>query len=173
MELTDIPYHIAMLLIQLYRGVIWCGLQFLLPYFVADRLRKGKKIGFVPNGPEPFHPQIHDKRLYFRVALDKMLGLGEGYMDGWWDCEQVDEACTRMARAGMFKELMLPSDYVVDYVRFHLFNLQTVKRSWEVAEKHYNIGKEIFLLTEAQVSNCTGLLVPQVTSYSSRSWTHQ
>ena len=141
MELTDIPYHIAMLFISIYRGIAWCAIHFLLPIYKPIGMKMAKGVDVVVNGPKPWHPQIHDDRFYFRLAQDKLLGIGEAYMEGWWDCERLDETCSKIVRAGLFKEIMFLSDYLADYVRFHLFNLQTGKRSWEVAEKHYNIGK--------------------------------
>ena len=138
MELMELPYNAAMLLIKIYKFVTWCALHFVLPRFKAKFLKRAGEVDVIVDGPKPWHPQVHNKRVYFRAAQDKMLGLGEAYIDGWWDCDQVDELFTRMTRAGMYKELMIPTDYFVQYVQFQLFNLQTVKRCWEIAEKHYN-----------------------------------
>ena len=143
MDPMEIPYQAAMLLIKVYKCFTWCVIHFVLPHFQADFIRKAKRLDVIFNGPKPWHPQFHNKHTFFRAAQDKMLGLGEAYMDGWWDCDQLDETCARLVRAGMFSDLMCVSDYFVDYVRFQLFNLQTVKRSWEVADKHYNIGKKL------------------------------
>lgn len=33
---------------------------------------------------------VHDRRLFGRVLSHGTLGLGEAYMDGWWDCGQMD-----------------------------------------------------------------------------------
>ena len=47
--------------------------------------------GIQVNGPNPWDIQIHDNRLYKRIRTQKSVGLGEAYMDGWWDCDRVDE----------------------------------------------------------------------------------
>ncbi len=39
------------------------------------------------NGSRPWDMQVHDERLYDRILRDSSLGLGEAYMEGWWDCE--------------------------------------------------------------------------------------
>ena len=41
--------------------------------------------GITLNGSGSRDLQVHDQRLYKRVFLQGMLGLGEAYMDGWWD----------------------------------------------------------------------------------------
>ena len=141
----EIPYLSAMLLVNIYKAITWCIYRFVLVYCKPDLLhginQKLKEVGVQINGPKPSDPQIHGECLYFRVAQDKTLGLGEAYMDGWWDCDQLDEACSRTCRAGIFKSLMTPPDLLANYVEFQLFNLQTGTRCWEIAEKHYNFGR--------------------------------
>ena len=141
MELMDIPYFFAMLAIRGYKIITWCIIKVIIRPLTSYIVRKHKDAGVTVNGSEPFDPKIHDDRFFFRVAQDKVLGLGEAYMDGWWDCERLDEFFDKTIGAGLFKVMMYPLDYVANYVQFQLFNLQTAKRSWEVAEKHYNLGK--------------------------------
>lgn len=45
------------------------------------------------NGDRPWDIQVHNDDLYARVLKQGTLGLGEAYMDGWWDCEEMD-ACS-------------------------------------------------------------------------------
>jgi cyclopropane-fatty-acyl-phospholipid synthase len=42
------------------------------------------------NGKMPWDIQIHDDRLYRRLLNEADLGLGESYMEGWWDCEALE-----------------------------------------------------------------------------------
>jgi len=51
------------------------------------------------NGSHPWDIQVHDQRLYDRVLRDGSLGLGEAYMDGWWDAGALDEFINRVLRA--------------------------------------------------------------------------
>src|SRR5262249_14901720 len=53
------------------------------------------------DGSHPWDPQIHDERLFDRVLREGTLGLGEAYMDGWWDCLRLDEFIARVVRAGL------------------------------------------------------------------------
>ena len=41
------------------------------------------------DGDRPWDVRVHDERLFLRVALDGSLGLGDAYVDGWWDSERL------------------------------------------------------------------------------------
>ena len=43
------------------------------------------------NGKQPGDILVHNDGLYDRVLSEGSLGLGESYMDGWWDSVQLDE----------------------------------------------------------------------------------
>ncbi|HRS74983.1 MAG TPA: hypothetical protein P5282_08595, partial [Anaerolineaceae bacterium] len=47
------------------------------------------------NGPDPWDIQVHNPAFYDRVLRDGTLGLGESYMEGWWDCPAIDQFITR------------------------------------------------------------------------------
>ena len=51
--------------------------------------------GIEINGPMPWDLRINDERFYHRILIDGSLGLGESYMDGWWDCDRIDEFFNR------------------------------------------------------------------------------
>ena len=140
MDLMEALYYAVMLLVKVYKTITHCLIYFFLPQFKSQLETKARNLDVVINGPKPWDPQIHDERVYCRVIQDKMLGLGEAYMEGWWDCDRLDEACARIARGGMFGESMLLPGNFLAWLQYELFNLQTVERSWKVAEKHYNIG---------------------------------
>ncbi len=43
------------------------------------------------NGSRPWDLQIHNQDIYPRLLDGGSLALGESYMDGWWDCEALDQ----------------------------------------------------------------------------------
>ena len=43
------------------------------------------------NGKNPRDIQIHNDKFYTRLLKNPILALGESYMEGWWDCESLDE----------------------------------------------------------------------------------
>ncbi|HCU57010.1 MAG TPA: cyclopropane-fatty-acyl-phospholipid synthase, partial [Anaerolineaceae bacterium] len=54
-------------------------------------------------GSRPWDIQVHNDQFYDRILRDASLGLGEGYVDGWWDCEAVDQFIDRVLRADLRK----------------------------------------------------------------------
>ncbi|MDZ7763706.1 MAG: hypothetical protein U5K00_04675 [Melioribacteraceae bacterium] len=44
---------------------------------------------------------MHDDRFYKRAITEVELGLGETYMDNWWDVEKLDEMIYRIIRADL------------------------------------------------------------------------
>ena len=60
--------------------------------------------GITIDGRDPWDITVHDNRFYRRVLLEAHLGAGESYMDGWWDCPQLDEFFYRILRAGVEKK---------------------------------------------------------------------
>lgn len=57
-----------------------------------------EQAGIRVDGANPWDIQVRDARLYARLWREKSLGLGESYMDGWWDCPRVDELVCRLLR---------------------------------------------------------------------------
>ena len=51
------------------------------------------------NGGAPWDIQVHDERVYDRIFLEGSLGFGESYMDGLWDCDQLDVLFYRLLNA--------------------------------------------------------------------------
>ena len=47
--------------------------------------------GITINGNHPWDIKVHNPNFYRRVLAEGSLGLGESYMDGWWDCKRLDE----------------------------------------------------------------------------------
>ena len=55
------------------------------------------------NGARPWDIHVHDQRFFSRVLASGTLGFGESYMDGWWECDALDEMCCRAIRARLDK----------------------------------------------------------------------
>jgi cyclopropane-fatty-acyl-phospholipid synthase len=101
--------------------------------------------------------QVHDERLFRRVLADGTLGLGEAYMDGWWDCERLDDFFARALSAGIDGKLPFTTDVLWLGLSARLFNRQSQRRSWRVADTHYNLGIDIFEATfDARLTGSCG-----------------
>lgn len=95
------------------------------------------------NGSAPWDMQVHDPAVFDAVVRDGSLGLGEYYMAGGWDCEQLDVFFDRVIRAHLDTQ-MPDSRGVAAKVMAHLRNPQSPARAWEVGRKHYDLGNSFF-----------------------------
>lgn len=102
--------------------------------------------GIEINGSRPFDIQIKNPNFFKRVLQQGSLGLGESYMDGWWECERLDIFFQRVISAGLEKKL---PHHLKDTLRIavaRLGNLQSKKRAWIVGKEHYDLGNDLFTL---------------------------
>ena len=110
------------------------------------------------NGNRPWDIQVHDKHMYERVFASWSLGLGESYMDGEWDCDQLDELFTRLLRADMGSAALglARVKLIAEHLRHKLFNLQSKNRAFEVGEQHYDAGNDVFeaMLDSRMIYSC-------------------
>lgn len=108
------------------------------------------------NGSQPWDMTVHDERFYARVLREGSMGLGESYMDGWWDCLELDQFFSRLFRAGVERHGARSWRGIALVLKSLLFNLQTKTRSVEVAKKHYDLGNEVFqaMLDRRMVYTC-------------------
>lgn len=120
--------------------------------FVINQLDKA---GITVNGSQPSDPHVHDDGLWARLLRDGTLGLGESYMDGWWDAEALDQFLFRLITANV--QNAFPKDLAVIWsvARGRLLNLQRLHIS-EVGEKHYDIGNDLYaaMLDRRMIYSC-------------------
>ena len=95
------------------------------------------------NGERPWDIRVHDEALYARVLAQGALGLGESYMDGWWDCDQLDEFFRRVLTAELDRKVRPTAD-VLQVARAKLLNRQKPGRAYEIGRRHYDIGNDLF-----------------------------
>ncbi len=106
------------------------------------------------NGSRPFDIQIHNELFYSRVLSGQSLGLGESYMDGWWDCEAIDQFCHQMLRGRLDKQVKPTSPaFFMPVLRAYFFNSQSKNRAYIVGEEHYDTGNDLFSLMLDQRMN--------------------
>jgi cyclopropane-fatty-acyl-phospholipid synthase len=108
------------------------------------------------NGTVPWSLKVHNERLWDRIISQKGLGLGESYMDGWWDCDAIDQMLTRLLSINVLK-LLKPSPALAMHVlRSNLRNNQTKQRAARNAQHHYNIGNNLYarMLDPEMVYSC-------------------
>lgn len=114
-----------------------------------------KVAGITINGDKPYDIQIKDDRVFQRVFSDGTLGLGESYMDGWWDVKDLSDFFFRALRAGLYKEVANFGTLWLA-LRARFINRQSGDRAFEVGEKHYDIGNDLFkvMLDSRMIYTC-------------------
>jgi len=100
--------------------------------------------GIEVNGTNSWDIQVHDQRFYERALREPHLALGEGYMDGWWDCERIDEFITRALLARLDQKIRGDWRVALFILRSRLFNQQTSARAYEVGQRHYDLGNDLY-----------------------------
>jgi cyclopropane-fatty-acyl-phospholipid synthase len=100
--------------------------------------------GVVIDGGRPWDIRVHEEALYGRILRDGSLGLGESYVDGWWDCDRLDEFFFRVLRAELDSKVQ-PAKLFWAVARARLFNLQKPSRAFIIGKRHYDTGNELYI----------------------------
>nr|XP_018912771.1 PREDICTED: uncharacterized protein LOC109041065 [Bemisia tabaci] len=124
------------------------------------------------NGTRPWDPKILNPAIYERIIRDGSLRFGESYMDGWWECEQLDGFLYRFLKTRIdelqphsirdvfqmiydrffnpraktiIKHLPIRLNDILKLLSVKFFDLQTKTLAWKVNEVHYNLGNDLFV----------------------------
>lgn len=115
-----------------------------------------KETGVRINGNSSYDIQVHDERFYKRVLTQGSLGLGESYMDGWWDCKKLDEFFYRILYSGIESKVKNNLLFLFEVLLARIFNMQSKRKAFQIGERHYNLGNELFknMLDSKMVYSC-------------------
>ncbi len=98
------------------------------------------------NGSRAWDIQLHHTGFFKRVLQQGSLGLGESYMEGWWDCERLDILFCKILKAKLDQQMPGNLKDILRIASARLFNLQSRSRAWIVGKEHYDIGNDLFAL---------------------------
>lgn len=112
--------------------------------------------GITLNGDKPWDIRIRDERFYRRVMRDGSLGLGESYMDGWWECESLDDFFCRIIPFRPEDKIKKKWKLLLHVLGAAIVNKGSKSSAFEVGKRHYDIGNELFrnMLDERMVYSC-------------------
>lgn len=98
------------------------------------------------NGDRPWDMQVHNEKLYRRLLREGSLGLGESYMDGWWEARALDAFFYRVLKEDLKQKAPIPKSLSLlwFYLKSYLTNRQKKGRAFRVGERHYDTGNELF-----------------------------
>jgi len=102
---------------------------------------------------------IYNGKMYGQILQNPSLGLGESFMDAYWDEGEmtIDQIIYKIQRS---KRVQIPFMQKIKLSLLHVWskfrNFQTIKTSKEVALKHYDIGNELYkrMLDKNMIYSC-------------------
>jgi len=98
------------------------------------------------NGDRPWDLQIHNPDVYQRILREGLLGLGESYVEGWWDCPNLDEFFTKIFRSNLYDPIDRDLATVLETAKAKLWNMQSLNRSFQIGKHHYDLENELYQL---------------------------
>lgn len=94
------------------------------------------------DGDRAWDIRVHDESFLHRVLSHGSLGLGESYLDGAWDCPELDSMLCRLLEARLDRRVRTLDDYLFA-ARARLFNLSR-RRPFEIGRRHYDLGNDLY-----------------------------
>ncbi|MCH8122655.1 MAG: cyclopropane fatty acyl phospholipid synthase [Bacteroidetes bacterium] len=95
------------------------------------------------NGSRPWDIQIHDERFYKHVLAEDALGLGESYMEGWWEAEELDAFFFHLLGIDL-SEIRMSWKQKWTLLKDRFLNRQSTARAFLIGEHHYDRGNDLF-----------------------------
>lgn len=113
------------------------------------------RAGIELGGNRPWDVHVHDERFFERLLAQGSLGFGDSYVEGWWDCDRVDELICRVLERDLEDEVGTDWRIHVQLLKAKLTNLQRPSRAADVAS-HYDAGNAFFerVLGPTMVYSC-------------------
>jgi cyclopropane-fatty-acyl-phospholipid synthase len=113
------------------------------------------------NSGRPGDLVVHDDRFYPAIFLRGALGLGESYMDGWWDCSELAQLFFKVLKAHLDKRVSVNWAEILGYWKAKIANRQEKSKASGNVHRHYDLGIDLF-------RNMLGRWM----LYSSANWEH-
>ncbi|MDP2705295.1 MAG: cyclopropane fatty acyl phospholipid synthase [Patescibacteria group bacterium] len=115
---------------------------------------------FTINGSQPWDMRVKDEGFFDRLVRFGSLGLGESYMDGWWESDDLEETIGRILKANLPLKIIRSPRLLLSIASQYIAGLFGVigmkKRAFESAKKHYDLGNEMFekMLDKRMIYSC-------------------
>jgi len=108
----------------------------------------------VIDGGRPWDPRVKDER-FLDVAFAGSLAIGEAYMDGLWECDDLAELVARFRQASLEERFQIGSDGL-RVVMARLKNMQSRMRSVDMGKRVYDGAIDLFsaMLDPRMVYSC-------------------
>jgi cyclopropane-fatty-acyl-phospholipid synthase len=112
--------------------------------------------GIEINGTKPGDITVKDPRFYERLLRDASIGLGESFMEEWWDTDALDVTIDKIMRANLKQKVTGNWRLRVLTAKAVLLNLQSKAKAGASIEAHYDIGNDLYtrMLDARMVYTC-------------------
>lgn len=98
------------------------------------------------DGDRPFDISVSNPKLYAAVMAGGSMALGESYMNKWWECQALDQFFERVLGAGLEKKVRQSKAVLWAAVKARVSNPQRRAKAFEIGERHYDIGNDLFAI---------------------------
>ncbi len=95
------------------------------------------------NGDAPWDVRVVDPRAFDRVLEKGSIGFGESYMDGWFECDRLDDLFYRVYRAELSKKID-KKDAFFEMIKARARSLGSQSKAYDIGKVHYDIGNDLF-----------------------------
>lgn len=86
------------------------------------------------DGNNPWDIKVNDERFYERVLADGALGAG-GALEKWWDCDRLDEFCSRVLKANLQEKIRSNLKLISAVLFIKMFNKQSKSEAFRPTVK--------------------------------------
>jgi len=100
----------------------------------------------VVNGSRAWDIQVHHDQFYKRLAAGGSMAMGESYMDGWWDCEALDQFFDRILRFRLDHQAKKSLKTLWCAVKAACTCSPGRFRAFAIGRRHYDMGNDLFSL---------------------------
>jgi cyclopropane-fatty-acyl-phospholipid synthase len=106
------------------------------------------------NGDRPWDIRVHDDRFYSRLLAEWSLAAGESYVEGWWDCDRLDQLFYCLLRGNL--DQAFNSWTFTQILQAKLINFQSRQRAYQVGRHHYDRGNRLYqaMLDPRMIYSC-------------------
>ncbi|QQG49653.1 MAG: cyclopropane fatty acyl phospholipid synthase [Candidatus Berkelbacteria bacterium] len=96
------------------------------------------------DGKRAWDLKVNDQQAFQRTIFGGILGIGESYMDGQWDCQSIDQLVYRAYKANLAKSLYKHPTWLIHAGLGYLLNTGSRWYAKRLAKEHYDLGNDLF-----------------------------
>lgn len=117
-------------------------------FFRSDNKTNIKKLlasaDITVNGKRPWDIQVNNDNFYSQIIHNGTLGAGESYMAEDWECKRIDMLVDKLRKSQLTEKIKKNKTFLFQLVLEKLINRQRQSKAFEVGQKHYDLGNDLF-----------------------------